>query len=108
DGALRILGRADQVIVSGGENVDPRRVEEVIVSHPGVRLAAVAAVPDLEWGEKVVAVYEGEADPEALDAWVRERLAPYEVPRMWRRVPAVPLNPAGKPDPERVRELFET
>lgn len=106
-GTLRILGRADRVIVSGGENIDPSRVEEVIVSHPGVRLAAVAGAPDLEWGEKVVAVYEGEADPRALAAWVRDRLAPYEVPRMWRRVPAVPLNAAGKPDPDRIRALFE-
>jgi o-succinylbenzoate---CoA ligase len=108
DGALRILGRVDQVIVSGGENVEPRRVEEVILSHPGVRLAAVAGIPDPEWGEKVVAVYEGEVDPVPLQTWVHERLAPYEVPRMWRRVPAVPLNAAGKPDPERVRELFES
>lgn len=106
DGALRVFGRADQVIVTGGENVDPNRVEAVLCTHPRVHMAVVVGVPDPEWGERVVAVYEGSANPEELAAWARERLSGFEVPRSLRHLGEIPTNGAGKPDRPRIRAGF--
>lgn len=107
DGALMVLGRADDTIVTGGENVDPRRVEEVLLAHPGVAVAVVAGVEDAEWGRRVVAVYAGSAPEREVEAWARAHLARHEVPRPVRRVPSVPLRGPGKPDRHAVRHLFE-
>ncbi|HEX7100198.1 MAG TPA: AMP-binding protein [Acidimicrobiia bacterium] len=106
DGALRLLGRVDRVVVTGGENVDPGRVESILASHPGVEAAALVGVPDPEWGERLVGVYVGAAEPASLRAWAAERLAPYEVPRDLRRVEEMPLAGGGKPDLDAVRALF--
>ncbi len=107
DGALRILGRADDVIITGGENVDPGRVEAVLLDHPLVTAAAVVGVADEEWGQRVAALYVGEAEPEVLDSWARQRLARHEVPQLWRKVASLPTSPLGKPDRSRVRQLLE-
>jgi O-succinylbenzoic acid--CoA ligase len=56
DGRVTVLGRADDVIISGGENIAPAAVEAVLSGHPGVREVAVVGVPDAEWGARVVAV----------------------------------------------------
>lgn len=107
DGALRVRGRADDVIVTGGENVWPGEVEEVLAAHPAVRLAVVVGRPDPEWGEQVVAVYEGEpVGAGELRHWLRPRLAPHQVPARVQRVERIPLNPTGKPDREAVRSLM--
>lgn len=107
DGAVRILGRIDDVIITGGENVDPGRVEAVLMDHPLVRAAAVMGVEDNEWGQRVAAVYQGDAEPEELDRWARERLARHEVPGLWRRVASLPITPLGKPDRRSAREIIE-
>lgn len=106
DGALVVEGRADDVIVTGGENVDPAEVESVLVTHPAVRAVVVAGVPDAEWGSRVVAVFEGDVSAEALSAWARERLAPHQMPRSLQSVAAVPLNGLGKPDRPLVARLM--
>jgi acyl-CoA synthetase (AMP-forming)/AMP-acid ligase II len=88
DGYLFIEGRSDDVIIRGGENIAPAEVEDVLLSHPGVAQAAVIGVPDVEWGERLVAVVvpaRGSATgsaPEAaeLREWVRARLRSSKTP----------------------------
>lgn len=106
DGALRVMGRADDVIVTGGENVNPARVEGELAAHPEVVAVAVIGLAHPEWGEVVAAAYEGAVDSDALVAWVGERLAPYEVPRLLRRLEEIPLTDHGKPDRPRLRQLL--
>jgi O-succinylbenzoic acid--CoA ligase len=104
EGAVRILGRADSVIVTGGENVSPERVEAAILEHPGVREAVVVGIPDQEWGEMVGCVFSGDA--ERLDAWVAERLPIHMVPKRWKRVESIPRRSIDKPDREEAVALL--
>ena len=103
EGAVRIVGRADTVIVTGGENVDPEYVESVIRTHSGVDEAVVVGVPDDEWGQRLVCVYEGEADD--LADWAAERLPGFMVPKEWLKVAVLPRTAIGKPDREAARVL---
>lgn len=100
DGFLFLRGRADDIIVRGGENISPEEVEDVLVSHPAVAAAAVVGVPDVEWGERVEAVVvleSGAEDPTAeLGAWVRERLRSTRVPAAIHLRPELPFNETGK------------
>jgi O-succinylbenzoic acid--CoA ligase len=102
EGNLHPLGRADDVIVSGGENVDPLEVEVALRSCAGVRDACVFGVPDREWGERVVAavVLEPGRTLEAatLERALRDRLASYKLPRAFVAVESIPVNRTGKPD----------
>lgn len=97
DGRVFVLGRADDVIVSGGENIDPAVIEQALARHPSVREVAVVGVPDPVWGQRPVAHLVGDPVPDAeLAAWCRERLARWEVPDrfVWRG--ALPRNALGK------------
>ena len=99
DGYLRIVGRAKELIISGGYNVYPREVEDVLLEHPAVAEVAVVGEPSDEWGETVVAVVvpaTDARDPEALLAHAAEHLAPYKRPRRVRYVDALPRNALGK------------
>ena len=111
DGRLRILGRADDVIVSGGENVAPAQVEAALVGVPGVRACAVVGVPDDEWGEAVVALVVTEPgagrdlDLETVRAATADRLPPAWRPRRLVLLAAIPMLPTGKPDRSALRDL---
>jgi O-succinylbenzoic acid--CoA ligase len=96
-GVLTVLGRRDGTIVTGGENVRPEEVEAVLRGHPAVSDAAVAGRPDQAWGEVIAAwvVADGASEAE-LDAWCRERLAPFKVPRRWSLVDRLPRTDGGK------------
>lgn len=98
DGYLWIEGRRDDMIVSGGENVRPRRVEEALLTHPGVADVAVAGREDREWGQSVTAfVVAAEAvEADALIAHARARLAAHEVPKRIELVAELPRTPSGK------------
>lgn len=96
DGRLTVLGRADDVIVTGGVNVRPQAVEDVLGACPGAGEVAVTARPDARWGLVLVALYTGEATAATLDAWARERLPSASRPREFRRVSALPRNAMGK------------
>ena len=101
DGRLAVLGRRDDLVISGGVNVHPDEVEAVLATHPGVAEAAVAGRPDPEWGQRVAA-YVVPRDPASpptlaeLRAFTRRRLAAAKAPRELVLVPALPRSPSGK------------
>lgn len=106
DGALRVLGRSDDIIITGGENVDPVRVEAVIAAHPGVTDVVVVGVADDEWGMTVACAFVGEASPEDLAGWAGERLSGPLKPKLWKRVESIPRSAIDKPDRIAVTALF--
>ena len=99
-GYCRIHGRLKEMIIRGGENIYPKEIEDVLLERPDVAEVAVVGVPDAKWGEQVAAVIRpaGEKLPseEELFDYVRERLAPYKAPRLWRFIDEFPLNASGK------------
>lgn len=106
DGSLRVLGRADDVIVSGGENIDPGQVEAEIESVPGVSRALVVGLPSQEWGMEAACVYVGEVGVGQLEARLRETLPGHMVPRHWLQVETLPVTALGKPDRSAAVRLF--
>jgi acyl-CoA synthetase (AMP-forming)/AMP-acid ligase II len=100
EGLLFVDGREDDMVISGGENVYPAAVEDVIAELPQVREVAVAGVPDEEFGQRLaafIALHPGErVDADAIREYVRHRLARYSVPRDVYFVPALPRNATGK------------
>lgn len=96
DGRLRILGRADDVIVTGGVNIHPEAVEQVLARCEGVDEVAVTGRPDARWGMRLVALYAGRATPAALEAWARVQLPSASRPRGFMRVERLPRNAMGK------------
>jgi malonyl-CoA/methylmalonyl-CoA synthetase len=98
DGYLRIVGRSKDLIISGGYNVYPREVEDVLRRHAHVEDVAVAGVPSDEWGEIVAAwiVADGEVDSEELMSLASRYLAPYKLPRIITIVDQLPRNSLGK------------
>jgi malonyl-CoA/methylmalonyl-CoA synthetase len=99
DGYLRIVGRTKELIITGGYNVYPREVEDVLREHPGVGDAAVVGTPSSRWGETVVAFIVpsgGGVDEAALREHVAHALAPYKRPRAFHIVDELPRNAMGK------------
>jgi long-chain acyl-CoA synthetase len=96
DGYLYLDGRREDLVISGGVNVYPLEVEQVLEQHPQVRDVAVYGVPDDDWGQRVCAAYVGDATPAELDAFVRERLAPPKRPKTWHVVAELPRTLTGK------------
>ena len=99
DGYLRILGRSKELIITGGLNVYPREVEDVLMSHPDVAEVAVLGTPSEEWGEIVTAVVVPSAERPGVDAllaYAAERLAPFKCPRRVQFAEALPRNALGK------------
>ena len=99
-GRLFVGGREDDMIVSGGENVFPQEVEEVILRLPGVKEAIVVGVPDEQFGQRLAAlVVPEQADgltPDEVRQWVRDNLARHKVPRTVELSDELPRNPTGK------------
>jgi fatty-acyl-CoA synthase len=108
-GHCRVVGRLKDMIKTGGENVSPVEVEEVLVEHPDVARAAVVGVPDERWGELVVAfvVPAGDRDPvpAELTAHCRDRLSPFKVPRSWRVVDELPMTASAKVQRAELRRI---
>ena len=106
---VTIVGRKDDMIISGGENVHPTQVEGILNEHPGVADSVVVGVPDEKWGELVVAYVipsDGTLDAGALERHTREHpmLADYKRPRAYRFVDQIPLTATGKKLHYKVRE----
>ena len=100
DGRLRMVDRTKYLIKTGGENVYPQEVENVLKQHPDVADVAVAGIPDAEWGETVKAFVVprpgGSVTRADLDAYVRESVAGYKAPRFIEFVTEIPRNVSGK------------
>lgn len=100
DGLLYIDGRDDDMIVSGGENVFPGEVEDLLLAHPAIADAAVVGVPDDQFGQRLKAVIVrrpgGHLDADAVKAHVREHLARYKVPKTVEFVDELPRTTTGK------------
>jgi O-succinylbenzoic acid--CoA ligase len=110
-GRLYVVGRTDDVIITGGENVRAGEVEATLREHPAVRDAAVVALDDPEWGERVGALVVPAGNPEAetapaeeLRAFCRDRLAGFKTPKAIRTTDALPRTPSGTVDREAVRD----
>jgi fatty-acyl-CoA synthase len=106
------VDRKKDMIVSGGFNVFPREIEDVIASHPAVSAAAVIGVPDPKWGEAVKALVVArpgaDLDTNELIAMVRERKGPVYAPKSIELLDALPLTPVGKPDKKVLRARYWT
>jgi fatty-acyl-CoA synthase len=100
DGFLFIVDRVKDMVITGGENVYPAEVENVLYEHPAIGEIAVIGLPDEQWGEAVVAVAAlkqgASLDLEELRVFATDRLARFKLPRRLEIVPALPRNPAGK------------
>lgn len=96
DGYLYLDGRREDLIISGGVNVYPTEVEQVIGEHPGVDDIAVFGVDDPKWGSRVCAAVVGTATDAELTAFARERLAPPKRPKTWTFRDALPRTLTGK------------
>jgi acyl-CoA synthetase (AMP-forming)/AMP-acid ligase II len=111
-GNLYIVDRKKDMIITGGENVYSREVEEVLYQHPAVAEAAVVGVPDERWGENVVAVIQrregAEVDGDELIAHCREHLAGYKKPKRVVFVDELPRNTAGKILKRSLRSMLDT
>jgi len=96
DGYLTLKDRSKDVVISGGSNIYPREIEEVLLTHPGVREVSVIGRPDREWGEVVVAYVVGEAKPKDLDALCLDAVARFKRPKDYVFVETLPKNNYGK------------
>jgi long-chain acyl-CoA synthetase len=110
DGYLYIVDRLKDMIITGGENVYSREVEEVLYTRPEIQECAVIGLPDPEWGERVTAfllLNPGESfDKDVLHAYMKSRLAPFKVPKGYIPVNDFPRSPAGKILKRELRKQF--
>lgn len=100
DGYIFIEGRADDMICTGGENVHPQAVEEVLIALPGVEECAVFGLPDEHWGQRVAAAVvtdDGHALTKAdVTQWLTGKLARYQIPKTILFIDALPRTASGK------------
>jgi len=96
EGYLHLKDRSKDLIISGGSNIYPREVEEVLLTHAKVREVSVIGRPDREWGEVVVAYVVGDASPKELDALCLSHIARFKRPKDYVFVDALPKNNYGK------------
>jgi acyl-CoA synthetase (AMP-forming)/AMP-acid ligase II len=109
EGFITIKDRIKDMIISGGENIYPAEVENIILAHPAVTEVAVIGIPDEKWGEKTCAVIvagDGEVDAEAIISFCEEKLSRYKLPRRVEFVESIPRNPSGKILKRLLREDF--
>lgn len=113
DGYLYIVDRTKDMVITGGFNVFPREVEDVISAHPAVRMVMVIGVPDDKWGEAVKAVVVLQVGHQPCDALtaelqrlVKEQKGSQQSPKSVDYVDALPLTPVGKPDKKAVRAWY--
>jgi long-chain acyl-CoA synthetase len=100
DGYLHIVDRIKDMIITGGENVYPREIEERLFAHPGVQECTVIGLPDKEWGERVTALIipkpDHSLDTKELNRYLKSHLSPFKVPKEYRVLDEFPKSPAGK------------
>lgn len=110
DGDLWLVQRRSDLIVSGGENVYPAEVENVLIQHPSVAAVCVVGLPSEEWGQQVAAAVVlklgSSADEAELQSYCRQHLAGYKIPRKIAFVPELPLAGSGKVSRKQVAEML--
>ena len=109
DGYLHIVDRKKDMIITGGENVYSKEVEDVLIKHPQISEVAVIGLSDEYWGERVVAVLVSKSKgiEEALQQHCELYLGKYKIPKEWRFVDDIPKSALGKTLKNKLRELFE-
>ena len=107
DGVLEVVGRADDLLISGGEQVHPAQVEPLLQRCPGIGAAALSASSDAVWGDLLVAVYTGSVSSQEVDAYCRRRFKGSRRPRRFLRCHELPSGRSGKLDRQRLRALVE-
>jgi fatty-acyl-CoA synthase len=109
-GFLRIVDRTKDMIVSGGFNIYPREIEDIISEHAAVSQVAVIGVPHSKWGEAVKALVvkrPGEtARPDEWIAMVAARKGSFQAPKLVELIDSIPLTPLGKPDKKALRAKY--
>ncbi|MBJ7340743.1 long-chain fatty acid--CoA ligase [Mycolicibacterium sp.] len=103
-GYLTLRDRSKDVVISGGSNIYPREVEEVLLEHPDVAEACVVGAPDADWGEVVVAFIVGTATEPDLDALLLDRIARFKRPKRYLYIDELPKNSYGKVLKRELRE----
>ena len=110
DGYLYVAGRKDDVIIRGGENISPAEVEAALHTHPEIEEAAVIGMPDVEWGERVMAILVRKPgsllSADEIIAWCQPRLASFKKPELVHFVSELPRNPLGKVLRKDLRQQF--
>ena len=110
DGYIHIVDRTKDMIISGGFNVYPSEIEEILAHHGAVASCAVIGVPDPQWGEAVKAVVVLKADQSCtaseLISYVRDRKGPVQAPKTIEFVENVPLTPLGKVDKKELKRIY--
>lgn len=106
EGYLTILGRAKDLVITGGLNVYPAEVEAALDDLPGVTASAVIGVPHPDFGEAVVACVVGQAEPEAVRAALRDRLAAFKIPKRVIVMEELPRNAMGKVQKAELRRQY--
>ena len=100
DGYVNIVGRLKDMVIRGGENIYPREVEEFLYSHPKIADVQVIGVPDVKYGEELMAwvkLKDGQsATPEELQNYCRGQIATVKIPRYWKFVDGFPMTVTGK------------
>jgi long-chain acyl-CoA synthetase len=111
DGYLYIVDRLKDMVITGGENVYPREVEEVLYTFPEVQECAVVGLPDKEYGERVTAfivTHKGcDLKPDVIKSTLKNQLAPFKIPKSFIIVDELPKNNAGKILKREIRKEFE-
>ena len=105
DGRLTVLGRADDMLISGGRNVHPQEIESCLAACPGVEDIAVTGLPDPVWGDLIVALVVGPVAPESLLAHARAHLPSAALPRRIHHLAHLPRNATGKLERAALRRL---
>jgi acyl-CoA synthetase (AMP-forming)/AMP-acid ligase II len=110
DGYLYLAGRKDDLIIRGGENISPAEVEAALHTHPEIEEAAVIGMPDVEWGERVMAILVRKPgsllSADEIIAWCHQRLASFKKPELVHFVSELPRNPLGKVLRKDLRQRF--
>lgn len=106
DGYYYIVDRKKDVIISGGVNIYPKEVEDVVVQHPAIFETAVIGVPHPEWGETVKVIYASkeELPEQELRAFLQDKLASFKIPKIYEQVETLPRNASGKILKQQLRE----
>ena len=106
-GCLRVLGRADDMLISGGKTIHPVEIESLMINCPGVDDIAISSYSEKTWGDLLVALYTGDVSYGELEAWCRINLSSTQRPREFIQVPELPRNSMGRLDRKGLKAMLD-